>query len=264
MLHAYVLLKMRQNGVGGGKYDTLIQEARQFLIDEAGRNHGVISYRTNASEFYVDLLGMIDGFCLLYSNSFQEDALMDILEGQVRFTLRQCLHPEYGTPYHGFCLKTQKRSGAFSWGRGVGWFLCGITTLLEQKRTEAYVSAYIKCIETLFETQDEHGYLWNDFLDKSHIDTSTTSMAVCCLGKGLLGGWIGPGFWEKGWRLFEKGIHALCRETTEDGKVMNCSGECETAGSYSIQYGNFFAQSFTFKAFGLYQSILSQKFGGDS
>lgn len=66
MLHAYVLLKMRQTGVGGGKYDTLIQEARQFLIDEARRNHGVISYRTNASEFYIDLLGMIDGFCLLY------------------------------------------------------------------------------------------------------------------------------------------------------------------------------------------------------
>ena len=77
----------------------------------------------------------------------------------------------------------------------------------------------------------------------NHIDTSTTSMALLSLLEGINYGKIESGEWEE---CIELAISALRLSTNNLGMVMDCSGECATAGSYSLEYSSFFSEYFTY------------------
>lgn len=249
IIHANVLLKLVKDGKN--KYEKLIHDAAEYIKKESSQDPNLlIHYRGKNFDFYIDSLGMLIGFCLNYGVFYQDYAMISIGLAQMDFTLQHCMNQEMRLPYHICKNKNNEVAGPWSWGRGIGWYMIGLTEILlnikeNHEKYPVYLRAYQDSLKSIFTTQDQNGYLYNDIILKDHIDTSTTAMIGYCLGVGIEKGFVNRMDYES---LFIKSINALHKSTEQNGKVNDSSGECKGVNQYSTEYGNFFAQGYTIKS----------------
>ena len=188
-------------------------------------------------------------FCVRASKFFGKEKYVKILENQILFTLAHQCTDDSIFPFHAYDLESGDTQGRNSWGRGIGWWLTGISELLSgggtivEHKTEL-LNYFVKCIDALRNLQDKNGYLYEDIATMNHIDTSATAMCgyasaeVCyALRNNLM-----PQEYEKMMRFAEKCADAVLLSTDDSGCVMDCSGECNNYGDYSTEYGSFYAE----------------------
>lgn len=242
LIHAYVLLLLYCD-YKKKAYLNLIELGRNFIKNEY-YNNGLVRYRSNTNKFFIDTLGMICGFCYEYGRRFEDYEMNEIADKQLDYVLRRCEENDLPVPYHVYDTESNKPSGVYSWGRGIGWFLLGLTegAINNPKK---YKAQYNKTIEYVFLHQNKDGYFYDDFEKKNHIDTSITSMAALSLARGLQFGLIYKEMKEKKEKELILSVKALINSITENGQVMDSSGECCGEGRYSLEFGNFFAQGYT-------------------
>lgn len=247
-LHAEAMLILYER-FGKKRFKPLIREAAELLKRIAAENDGLVIYWPPEREILVDTLGMIPAFCYRCAELFGDSKLAEIADRQLRFTEERCIDPESGFPFHAYDLETSRPGGSSTWGRGVGWYLLGLTAWAEEApdRRERLWQVFRR----VFQTQDPDGFLYDDLAAPTHVDTSPTCMAALCLARCLdrelfpreqsveLAGWL------------QSCVRALRASVTEAGEVLNCSGECEGAGIYSQKYGNYFSQGYTLMLFTL-------------
>lgn len=242
IIHAEVLLELYSKH-GKKKYSPLIKKAAGFLKTLAQQNNGLIIYWPPEKTILVDSLGMVTNFCYRYSQVFQDSELARIASNQIEYTQANCIDWVSGFPVHSYAYETGTPEGSSSWGRGIGWYLLGLTSYV--KYTHNASEKLWAALSRLMEHQDDAGFLYNDLIYPSHIDTSTTCMAALCIAECIASGLLDDAYSEvlKNW--FRKSVEALMASVNEKGEVLNCSGECQSAGAYSESYGNFFAQGYT-------------------
>lgn len=244
IIHAEVMLKLYCN-YGKKRYFPLIQEAATLLKTIAQTNEGLIIYWPPEKSIYIDTLGMISDFCYSFDAVFHSSELADIAKYQIEYVERHCIDSFSGFPYHSYAYVEQTVGGSSTWGRGIGWYLFGLTSYVKQYGTK--IDRLEKVILRLFENQDNCGFLYNDILNPTHIDTSTTVMAALCLAEIITNDLIKNNLKIDLRRKLILCVEALIGSINENGEVLNCSGECSNSGEYSEDYGNFFSQGYTLK-----------------
>lgn len=250
LIHAEVLLILYSR-YRKKRYRPLIREAAELLKVISGQNNGLVAYWPPDPELLVDTLGMITNFCYHYTDVFADTALAEIADRQIRYTEQFCLDTESGFPFHAYDPAAGRGSGASCWGRGVGWYLLGLSAYT--RRHPETAARLLQVYQAVFRTQDSDGYLYDNLAAPTHIDSSATCMAALSLAESLESGLFTPQDAEMLAPFLSKSLNALCRSTTADGKVLDCSGECRAPGQYSTEYGNFFSQGYTLALFMLVQ-----------
>ena len=251
VIHAEVMLHLDERH-GCTLFHSLIEQAADLLKSIAARNNGLVVYWPPDQELLVDTLGMITGFCYHYADICGDAALAEIADRQIRYTEQFCIDPESGFPFHAYNPSTGHTSGASCWGRGIGWYLLGLSAYV--RRHPEAAPRLLQVFQAVFRTQDSSGYLYDNLAAPSHIDSSATCMAALSLAEALESSLFAPQDEALLVPFLIRSLRALCSSTTEDGKVLDCSGECRAPGQYSTEYGNFFSQGYTLALLKLIQS----------
>lgn len=245
-IHAEVLLEL---------YELSKNEMLLPLIHQAANNlknevelYGKILRYGNGKMAYIDTLGMITEFCYHYDRIFGVDELSQIAEDQMDFFISAACSESEIFPYHAYEIESggKKHSGSNSWGRGIGWYLLGLGACVANN-PEKYSAIFIDTMMHVFSKQDQNGFLYEDMITRERIDTSTTSMAALSLYYGLRSEIFEEAEKIKAEIYLERAISALVSATTEDGRVLFCTGECGGANVYSKEYGDYYAQGYTLR-----------------
>lgn len=256
LIHAYVILKL-YSSYKKKKYYVMVEAAKSFLKDEYRKNT-LIRYRSPARKFYIDTIGMMNSFCYEYGVQFDDYEIKTIANIQLDYILSRCEFDKETLPYHVYDMASNLPSGPNTWGRGIGWFLVGLTEAAINDPNK-YKIHYNRVIDYVFLYQNKDGYFYDDFIAKNHIDTSITSMAALSLAKGLQCKLVDKEDEETKKRQLVLSVRALIKSTDKKGQVMDSSGECSDVGKYSFDYGNYFAQGYTLALLNILPEIINDK-----
>ena len=242
IIHAEVMLTL-YSVHGKKRYLPLIQEAADLLRLLAEEYDGLIVYWPPDKSILIDSLGMISDFCYQYDSVFPGNNLSSVAKYQIDYTEQFCIDPQSGFPYHSYAYEQHSSEGSSTWGRGIGWYLLGLTAYARRFHTKN--ERLEQVLDRLLLHQDADGFLYDNISQPTHIDTSTTCMAAVSLARCIEEGLIEEKGLYKYYEPFSRAIRALCASVNERGEVLNCSGECKAAGNYSGDFGNYFSQGYT-------------------
>ena len=102
--------------------------------------------------------------------------------------------------------------------------------------TELLREPYLALLDAVISYQRKDGYFsWQLQTMEGPADTSATGMICVALQEGIQRGFLQS---ESYTQVLEKGIHAM-RKSIKNGKVYDCSGECEGFSQYPQRYGAY-------------------------
>ncbi|MBQ9991360.1 MAG: glycoside hydrolase family 88 protein [Lachnospiraceae bacterium] len=201
---------------------------------------GTMPYRKHhPTHIYVDLLGMTAPFLARYGSMTGKAEAGILAIEQMDLFLKKGMDETTGLPYHGYDTQTGEKMGIIGWGRAVGWLLLALADSLEflpaDKEKMKLTEDFARVVETVMQWQREDGYFsWQLQAVEGPRDTSATAMIAYAVQKGSN---IGALVEDYDGRLekMEKAIVSSVRE----GKIYDCSGECEGFSQYPQVYGAY-------------------------
>lgn len=108
------------------KYLSFAHFIFKFLID-CRTEDGIILYRDNANNQLNDVIGMILPFLVRYYSITNDSEALKIGRRQLEFYIKYGTDKETGIPAHGINIRTKIKTGSINWGRGIGWYLLGLS-----------------------------------------------------------------------------------------------------------------------------------------
>lgn len=196
---------------------------------------GMVSYSAgpNGKRRYVDTLGFVCPFLVLYANTYKVPQYEQIAIDQYRKFRQYGLMK--GLPVHCFEIDTYLPIGVYGWGRGIGWYTLGLIDmypkLSSEKRGEVMQWIY-EIAESARKFERKDGGFSTIIQTEHHHDSSATAM----LGY----------FYAKCAVLFKESIYAdiadncrqhLIRVTKFNGVIDEALGDTKDIGVFSQRYG---------------------------
>ena len=216
-----------------------VDKLAEYILDYPRDEVGSLPYRANHQNghIYVDGIGMICPFLYEYGSFFDKDECIELAVKQIVNFLAYGMDGSTGLPYHGYTMQTTCKYGIIGWGRSVGWLLRGMTGCMVTKYgLERLKDSLIKLMDTVIVYQRKDGYFsWQLQAVDGPADTSATGMICAALKRGIELGILTDAKYEQtlcaGGNAIEKSIR--------NGRVYDCSGECEGFGQYPQRYGAY-------------------------
>lgn len=207
--------------------DTLIT----FLTDSIDSKHNIILYRKDKDFHFVDVLGMICPFLLMYAQEFENEDFIEISNNQLEFYITHGLSSSH-FPFHALELSNKTPLGSSNWGRGIGWYMLALSATLKytnnknNKKYDYFRNEMNILVSNLEKFRQNH--YWGQFLGiskKWNIDTSSACMIIYSI---KLSGY------EINLNNFYEFLKPLTRK---NGAVDFTSGDTEDINLYSREYG---------------------------
>lgn len=215
--------------------DKLAEYALAYPRDELGS----LPYRAghNDGHIYVDSIGLICPFLYEYGNYFKKNECMELAVKQIVNFLAYGLDGSTGLPFHGYEVYSSIKYGIIGWGRAVGWLLRGMAgCMATEYGMERLKEPYVRLADAVLAYQRKDGYYsWQLQAADGPKDTSATGMICASLKRGMKLGILTDSKYENALRA---GIDAIGK-SIRDGRVYDCSGECEGFGRYPQRYGAY-------------------------
>ncbi|MEM9400359.1 MAG: glycoside hydrolase family 88 protein [Verrucomicrobiota bacterium] len=174
-----------------GIFQKLLDEAPKVTDGCLARNKG--KWKSNCIQ--IDDLYMVTPYWVRKAQLTDELKYLEMAIKEALSYFKHLWNPESKLMH---CLWVDKTQTAIipHWGRGNGWYVMGITDLLDfvpenhPKRTEL-ISNYRTVMSGLMERQSSSG-LWHQVLDKpeSYTETSCSGMFTYSLLRGAAQGWL--------------------------------------------------------------------------
>lgn len=143
----------------------------ESLMDE----EGILSYRKGQTILYYDAIGLTVPFLVKYAQLVDGRGL-EIARQQIQFYVDYGLSTEGYIPSHAIDKKTKIPIGSSNWGRGIGWYLLGLSSY--HKETGEFEKEYRGLLNTLKNLKNEQG-LWGQFPgSKDKFDASSSLMFI--------------------------------------------------------------------------------------
>lgn len=213
----------------------LAKRARFHTVDETGS----FPYReTNGSKMVlVDTIGLACPFLYRYGQDPEKEYAMEVAVKQIVNFLAYGMDAATGLPYHGYVVEDACKYGIIGWGRGVGWLLRGMTGCMTTLYgAEKLADSFKELADTVLGYQRRDGYFsWQLQAMDGPADTSATGMICVALKKGMELGMLEGELYEL---ALQAGRQAIER-SIKNGRVYDCSGECEGPGQYPQRYGAY-------------------------
>lgn len=239
--------KFERNGQAGGiineknaaGYKALIDKLAKFALEYPTDKTGSLPYRTQngGGHIYVDMIGMVCPFLCEYGSFYKKNEFTELAIRQIMNFLKYGMDSESGLPYHGYNAETGIKYGIIGWGRAVGWLLRGMTGCMSTEYgKERIKKSYISLTDSVIKWQRKDGsFSWQLQASAGPADTSAAGMICVSVKRGLELGILQGEVYE---RALAAGKNAI-RSSVKNGKVYDCSGECEGFSQYPQQYGAY-------------------------
>lgn len=222
------------------KYKEGIDKLLSYIYEAPKDRKGSIAYRkSRPNDIYIDSIGMIVPFLCRYGKNYKDNNAIELGVVQIINYIKYGLDSNSYLPYHGYNLDEKIKYGIIGWGRGVGWLLIGMVDSLEyitNHMSYPFITAeFIRIVNECVKYQLESGYFtWQLSALEGPIDTSTTSMILYAVKKGIMLGVLDKEYT----KYTEIGVLAL-RKTINEGIVKSSSGECMGLSMYPQIYGEY-------------------------
>lgn len=187
------------------KYNVAINQLLEYIIDKY-RTDGRVLYLSHSETQHVDAIGMFIPFLSLLSNVDHNDIIKEIINRTIDDYFQYGVDNNTHIPSHGFNIKTKCKIGSSNWGRGIGWFLLGLS-FVEDFSDSILNDSITKLDYTQFPGQD------------SHFDSSTALMIEIYKHRKNL--------------PFKRSWEFIIPYITREGNVGSCSGDTYSYNRYS-------------------------------
>ena len=202
--------------------EEIYQEVQKFI-----NNDGLILYRRNLNVCFVDTLGMVLPFLYTYSDLFKEKKAKALAKKQLDFYLNNGIDRVTKYPYHAIDLDNKMKLGSVNWGRGLGWFVIGLSYSIKYDKDNGneIIPLYSNIIKNLYQIRTKNKY-WPQFLghtDDLSIDSSATLMFYFSQVIAL----------DNENNILDDLTDALYSSISKKGFVLNASGDTFYINKYS-------------------------------
>lgn len=220
------------------KYKTALDETYQMILSLRGED-GTVAYKNQSCDYrFVDTIGFICPFLVKYGLQFNSSEAVDLGIKQIWEYQKYGMMPHENIPCHTYHVETKIPTGLFGWGRGIGWFVIGLTDAWNalpndhpQKKTLEEI--IINTAKSVLKFQQQNGgFSWLVFVKGARIDSST--VATLC--------WFFtvasqiPEISEECLLAKEKGLDYLLSVTRRNGEVDFSQGDTKGIGVYSQNF----------------------------
>lgn len=193
---------------------------------------------------YVDTVGFVSPFLVLYGKKTDNSALIELGLQQIKNYYQIGMLSNVKVPCHCYDVKKEMPLGVYGWGRGLGWFLIGVieaySQLDDSERPQWLHQVVREMAETVLRFQHQDGGLGSILAIDSSYDSSITAIAGYYLMKCNE---IYPE--ERYVHGAMKCMDKLMSVTRRNGALDICQGDTKGIGIYSITYEVMpFAQGF--------------------
>lgn len=163
------------------EYKRVYDTAYQLILDLVGTD-GTVAYRNYTPEYrFVDTIGFICPFLVLYGLKFDKPEALDLAIKQITTFNENGLFPNTNIPCHTYNITTKLPVGLFGWGRGLGWYAIGLIDAWrilpeENPNKKVLENSVITFAKMALEFQNTNGSWSWIVLDKtSRMDSSSTA-----------------------------------------------------------------------------------------
>lgn len=215
---------------GKAEYKNAVDRIYRFLADSKNE-FDVIPYRPGTIHLS-DTLGMVCPFLYMYGYLYQDPHAVELANKQLDYHIKYGLDASTRLPFHGIDMDSAMHFGPAEWGRGIGWYLMGLSFAVHftTPETNPPVDIYakeLKHLETIVnKLKTKEGY-WTQFVvpPRGRIDTSTTSMFFFLFSHG---GMMQPR---------DDFLGMMKKYTLRNGEIGYCSGDTIAVNQYSAYAG---------------------------
>lgn len=231
---------------------SVYDSAYQLILDLVGTD-GTVAYRKYTSDFrFVDTIGFICPFLVLYGLKFNKTEAIELAVKQIMKFNENGMFPTVAIPCHTYNISTKLPVGLFGWGRGLGWYAIGLidawSILPEEnpnkKTLEKSVVSFAKMASQF--QNDNGSWSWIVSDKTSRMDSSTTATLAwfftiaasveCIAAECIL--------------VKESALNYLKSVTRRDGTIDFSQGDTKGIGIYSQEFNILpFTQGFCLRTF---------------
>lgn len=221
------------------QYREAVDKMASYAMEYAQDAAGSLLYRAGQDNEYVfaDTLGLVCPFLYRYGMVFDRQECMELAMKQIANFLAYGMDGISGLPYHGYELVDGCKYGIIGWGRAVGWILRGMSgCFLSDYGRQRLREPFIGLVDMVLAYQRPDGaFSWQLQAMEGPKDSSVTGMICAALREGIeLKILVGDQYRE----AFRRGKDSL-EKSIHDGRVYDCSGECEGFAQYPQRYGAY-------------------------
>lgn len=218
--------------------------------------YGFLAYSQNDKDvLYVDATGMICPFCVKYGIKYNDNKILEVGLNQLNYHIDNALDCSLKLPFHAVHLRLNKKLGSYSWGRGLGWMFYALSGVLENlpinnQFYDKFEKYYIYLSEYVVRNFSD-GILYNDLVEKDHLDTSVIAMIGTSIALGVFNKILPLSYID----ILKKFILEIDKYILDDGNILSCSKDCMGIGHTSKEYSRFCAGGPTIKLMSLVKCI---------
>lgn len=243
LLNIYREVREKKADFGEGMSEARLKKAVDRLaaygLDHPRDAAGSFLYRPANGEtaVFVDGIGLSCPFLYRYGEIFERREYKELAVLQIVNFLSYGMDGATGLPYHGYDMTDGLKYGIIGWGRAVGWLFRGMMGCMtsDYGRERLGVSCAALADAAIACQRQDGGFSWQLEALEGPADTSATGMFCAALKQGMESGiFVG----EKYEKALAAGRIALER-SVRDGRVRQCSGECEGFSRYPQRYGTY-------------------------
>ena len=235
VIYSYALLKLAVLLHKEQEYAAYFHRVYQMILELKGSDTSV-RYKTYTEHYrFVDTLGFICPYLVLYGQVFKNDAAVDLAIGQLEEFDAHGLYPGSSLPVHAYHYHTRMPLGLYGWARGMGWYAIALADVRElmdpahpyyQAITER-VARYAKLIMDCQRPDGSWG--WQVLVREMPADSSATVM----LSWLLVNASDIPEISADCRQVVHKSVTYLMSVTRRNGAIDFCQGDTKSIGVYS-------------------------------
>ena len=251
---AYALLKYNDEA-------QFLKPAMDFvieIIENQMGDDGLMAYSSNKNNRYVDTLGLVCPFLVLYDNTYKTTKYSQLAILQIEKFEENGMFKDTFLPIHSYEITNNLPIGVYGWGRGTGWFILGLMdTFLELKQSlekGRLKELIFHCADYYLQFQREDGGFGIFLQNNKTYDSSATAVfayfyARCFeMNKD-----------EKYFFALEKSLEKLKMFTRRNGALDYCQGDTVDVGIFSQRLDIMpFAQGMMLRAMKIFKSQVKE------
>lgn len=144
------------------------------------KEDGIYLYRKEHNIFFIDTVGLLCPFLMLYADITSDDSIKIDAERQVQFALKYCTGSNQGLAFHAYDLNHNQPLGSTNWARGMGWLLLGLSAVAIRSENKQFINAMKQYLEILSKLKENYGF-WAQFLGHTNDKTIDSSGSLMFL-----------------------------------------------------------------------------------